>query len=188
MLRSTKVVRMVAWSPPGLQLITLDGRRLGESMILKRTVLLPSYMERQATSCTPLPAASLPPSLPSTPWWDLERSKGQMTVLGAHLSLHWREPAAVLTVRPGPMFHEYFRMFAGRILTVLCPLQRTCPHVPEFNRSSGGRKCGFSIRFLYYPKTCRRSCSVCGITSPCGPHSCSSPGPDMWAGKVVLFY
>lgn len=49
-----------------------------------------------------------------------------MTVLGAHLSLRWSEPGAVLTVKPCPVFHEYFRMFAGRILTVPCPPRCTC--------------------------------------------------------------
>lgn len=49
-----------------------------------------------------------------------------MTVLGAHLSLRWSKPGAVLTVKPCPVFHEYFRMFAGRILTVPCPPRCTC--------------------------------------------------------------
>lgn len=60
-----------------------------------------------------------------------------MTVLGAHLSLHWREPVAVLTVRPGPMFHEYFRLFAGRILTMRVLLHLRVTHIPAFNRSLG---------------------------------------------------
>lgn len=124
--------RGIPRAPP---LIAFDGVRLGESIILppslkKFTVPLPSYTEIEATGRARLGPllCSLPgpPEAPSPLWWDLEPSKGQMTVFGAHLSLHWREPVAVLTVRPGPVFHEYFRMFAGRILTALCPPRCTC--------------------------------------------------------------
>lgn len=62
-----------------------------------------------------------------------------MTVLGAHLSLRWSEPGAVLTVKPCPVFHEYFRMFAGRILTVPCPPRCTCHPCFSLIGALGGR-------------------------------------------------
>lgn len=136
---STEGASAVEWNPRDPPLITFDGVGLGGSVILPRnlktsTVLSPAYMEIEATwrvllSPTPDPSSAASPGCPSphsAPWRDLERSKGQMTVLGAHLSLYWREPVAVLTVSPGPVFHEYFRMFAGRILTAPCPPRCTC--------------------------------------------------------------
>lgn len=154
---------------PGTPLITFDGVSLGESIILpsslkKFTVFSPSYMEIEpfgSSAPAPFSDVSLGRSLlPSTLWWDPERSKGQVTVLGAHLSLHWSEPVAVLTVRPCPVFHEYFRMFAGRILTVLCPPPCTCHPYSRVNRSFGGRKHHLSLSLLYYPKTCQLSCCM----------------------------